>query len=327
MEINIGIPVYNEENTLPKTINYLKKQLEVSDIKAKFFFCLNGCTDNSEEVVRNLDCEKEVLFSKNGKIKAHKRIVSRIKELNNRNFTVFMDADTYVPLYSIRRLIEELNNRRKLRIVSAYPVSIRPRNINLIEKFWYEVINIKRHYPKVEISKYDVSHIHDEDNEWLSQSRIYIHGRLFALKNVNDYHFPREDSEIIGDDTLLSRMIIHKYGKGSLKVLFDVNVKSQGLCNPKLYIKYWHRILADVEIIKKEYPEIGYLNTLSETKMNWNYIFLQSKNFNVMWKATFFWALKKFMILTFSLKKNNIDSKNLWTYKNKQLEDLIVDDN
>ncbi|MFC1682108.1 glycosyltransferase [Nanoarchaeota archaeon] len=317
--INIGIAVYNEDKTLKRSLTSLINDLDSMTFKETptVYICFNGCSDGT--INKFLELRKEIkypvriLSSPKGKIRAHKRIID---EIGNDLPVIFIDADILFKVGTIRKVIDELIDSNR-RIVCAYPYSIKPSNLSIIKKILYGVINIKRIHPKIEIARKDVSKFHPrEKDKFLKHSRIYFHGRFFAIRDKEVYVFPEEDSGIVGDDTFLSFVTLYNYPFGSIKVLYDTKVYSKPQLSIKAYLKSWFRIRKDLANIYKTYPEFNNLKKYVKMKINWEYVL---KDIPMEYKiyAILFSLLRTFEAVSYFLLSKKINALDIWSYKEK----------
>jgi len=100
LQLTIGIPVRNEEKTFKKFICSLQAAVELLDkkIAIETIVCLNGSSDNSEQIIDDLiegpvisKIKLQKIYSAEGKINALNAI---IKARRFSGFICFFDADT-----------------------------------------------------------------------------------------------------------------------------------------------------------------------------------------------------------------------------------------
>ena len=318
--ISIGIAAYNEENNIKECLNYLNEQLSKIGLlkKTEIIVCLNGCTDKTEKIVKkfqkNYSNNLKIVYAKKGKLNAHKKITENI---NHENIIFFCDADVLIPGKSILTILEEFKKNKKVKIVSAYPYALESNKTKLHQKIIYNVLNLKRIHPKIEVAKRDVSKFHENiKDQFLKRSRIYFHGRFFGIKNKGTYKFPKEGSRIRGDDTFLTRAVLSKFGPGSIKVLFDSPVYCVPLYSVKEHLNSEYRIKKDIDMIKKEYPEFKEINNHIEMTLNWeHYKTLNMKN---KFYTLLFFLLISYEKYSYFLVRNFIDLDTIWSYDNKE---------
>lgn len=314
-KIHICLAAHNEEKVIGKTLKYLKNSLDLLNLKEKptILVCLNGCTDNTTQIVKkiknNFGYPIRIIESKKGKLKAHEEITKKIK---GNYFVLFMDADILVPPKTIKDLLNCIKKEKSLKIVSAYPYVIKPNNLRGFKKVLFSILNIKRIYPKIMISKNDVSEFHGKvEDKFLKKSRVYFHGRCFILKDKNIYKFPKKKSQIRGDDTYLSFYTLRKQPKNSIKVLYDSPVYSYPVFSVKEHLKVWYRIRKDLENIYLEYPDFIELGKKIKMIINWRYVLFELP-LNYKFYAFGFYLLKKFESISYKLIKNRIKIDNIW---------------
>ncbi len=321
VKLYICIAAYNEKGTIKNTLDYLENSLNIINFKEKplIIICLNGCTDDTEQILDNIKNNYtyplKIIKAKKGKLRAHKEIIKRIK---GEGHVLFLDADVLLPATTLFDLLDCLRRNKKLKVVSAYPYVNKPNHLKGYKKIQYSILNIKRIYPKVEISKEDVSKFHGPDvqDKFLKRSRIYFHGRCFVIRNKNIYKFPKKGSAIRGDDTFLSFAVLKSQPNNSIKVLFNSPVYSYPIFSVIEYLKVWYRIRKDIDNICFEYPEFKELRKKTKMIMNWRYV-LFDLPLNYKLCGIGFYFLKKFEALSYSLFKKRIDVDTIWSYNKK----------
>ncbi len=322
--VSICIAAYNEEKNIRKILRYLENQLlEIdSSKKTKIIICLNGCNDKTKKIVKEISKKFQyplvITHSEKGKLKAHKKMLEFVDE---KEIVFFMDADVLVPKETIIALREEFEKDDYVKIVSAYPYVIKMKNLPPYKDLIFNVLNLKRIYPKIEVAKNNVSMYHSSNKEFNKKSRIYFHGRFFAIRNKSIYDFPRKKSKIRGDDTFLSRIILDKYGKGSINVLFGSKVYCAPLMSIRSYLKSWYRIRKDIDEINLEYPKFKKFNRKVIMKLNWKY--LKTLPLEVKFYALCFSILRKYEALSYKIIKKKIDLDNIWSYDKKEVVEEI----
>ncbi len=314
-KLNICIAAYNEERFIGKTLKYLKNSLDALNLKEKptILICLNGCTDNTAQIVKeifpNFRYQVKILNSSRGKLKAHKKM---LKQIRGKYFVLFMDADILVPPNTIKSLLNCIKNNKDLKVVSAYPYVRDIDDLEGFKKILFGILNLKRIYPKVMISKNDVSEFHDNlGDKFLRKSRVYFHGRCFIIRDKNTYKFPKKQSQIRGDDTYLSFYILKNQPKNSIKVLYDSPIYSYPIFSIKEYLRVWYRIRKDLDNIYSEYPEFFELNEKIRMIIDWKYVLLELP-LSYKFYALGFYLLKKFEGISYKLIKNKIKIDEVW---------------
>jgi glycosyltransferase involved in cell wall biosynthesis len=117
--LSIVIPAYNEEKRIPRclelTINFLKKQTFESEI----IVVLDGCTDNSRSITESFRKEFSALKIIDYKPNKGKGFAVKTGMLEaNYEIRMFMDADYAVPIETLPKYIEKINEGNDLIIAS-----------------------------------------------------------------------------------------------------------------------------------------------------------------------------------------------------------------
>jgi hypothetical protein len=316
--VSIGIAAYNEEKNIKTCLFSLEKSFKSINLgkPIEFFVCLNGCNDQTERIVREVKEDFKfkltILHSKKGKLNSHKKIIENIMD---NDLIFFCDADVIIPPRTINSIIKIFEENNKIKIISGYPYVIKPKKLSFFKQMKFNVLNLKRIYPQIEVARNDVSEYHDSKDKFLRKSRIYFHGRFFAIRDKKIYHFPYKGSKIRGDDTFLSRIVLSKYGKKSIKVLFYAPIYCAPLNSVSDYLRTWYRIRKDIDIINKEYPQFREFNKKTEMTVNWEY--LRGVELSVRLYAFLFFALRKFEKYSYYLIRNFIYLDKIWSYNTK----------
>ena len=321
--LNIGIAVYNESKMLKKTLTNLRSSILQLNLKERpnLFVCFNGCNDDTISYSINIleDLESNlaihILSSKRGKLRAHQTIIENV---NNNRPIIFMDADVFVNSAALKKLLDILSSDENVMVASAYPYVIEPKNLRLYHRIIFPIINIKRIYPEIEICKNNVDIFHpNAKSDFERKSRVYFHGRCFIIRDKYLYKFPENFSDIVGDDSFLSFVVLKDYPPGSIKVIYDAKVYSRPQLSIKSYLKSWLRIRKDIDNINKEYPEFLSLKKYVKMKTNWKFVIY---NLSLSYKiyAILFYFLRLFEVILYKIKADKIDLNKIWQYKLKE---------
>ncbi len=317
-KVTIGIAAYNEENNILNTLKSVESSLvKINNLSSYILVCVNGCTDKTKEIVekyaKKSNVYVKVIESKRGKLKAHKKIIEESKE----GYILFLDADVIVSTDTLKKLINELDKRPLIQVVSAYPYTKDPKNAKLYQRILYPLLNLKRIYPQIEMAREDVKNYHPfASNSYELKSRVYFHGRCFIIRNKKVYHFPKQGTGIRGDDTYLSFYILKNYAPGSIRVLFDAPVYSNPNLSVRGYLREWLRIRKDVDLIYQNYRSFEPLRKITSMKLNWRFV-LRELPFRFKLYGFFYYFLKKFETIVYNLKRKSIFIDNIWQYENK----------
>lgn len=315
----ICIAAYNEESTIFKTLKFLETSLKKIKRNPVVIVGLNGCSDNTKGIVakmqRTYKFPLKIVHSSKGKLIAHKEM---IKQINGSGPVLFLDADVLVPASTINKLVSCFDKYSGLKVVSAYPYVLKPECLNGVQKIAYHIINLKRILPKIEIAKEDLTEYHGTGikDGFLKKSRIYFHGRCFAIRNKEVYTFPAKNSRIRGDDTFLSFAILNEQPKQSIKVLYNAPVYSYPEFSFINYVRTWYRIRKDLDNIYAEYPPFREIGKKTRMVINWDYV-AKELPLNYKLYTLGFFLLKKFEAASYSVIKKSMDIDRLWSYDKK----------
>jgi cellulose synthase/poly-beta-1,6-N-acetylglucosamine synthase-like glycosyltransferase len=300
--ITIGIPVYNEENTIYKTLISAIRSAEKMHKKYEFFICFNGTTDKSREIVREFKrrnpAKIKIIESKKGKTKAIKKIM----EKSDSDYLLFCDGDVFVEEDCFENLIK---NFSKLEVM-AVTGNPRPwRNKSII----YKILNARMIYPKAEIAKIALDGFFEKP---------FIHGRIYAIRRkiFQKTEDLKKFENSIGDDTYLTHYIIQKYGRKAIFKEYKSVVNYLAVQSLNSWWSKWFRIWSDIEKLYKDNPNFFKLHPFMKTKLNWKYI-----NTLPMPVPIYFFlerTLNYFGKIYFNFKKNK--RKETW----KRLEDTKI---
>ncbi len=248
---------------------------------AKFYFVFNGCTDNSEDVIKtyiaNHDIDYELLHTIRGKVRAQSAGVKKVIEDCRDNVPIlFADADIIFDKDAIANLYNELNRIHALKAVGALTIPQKPKRRSVM--FW--ILNIRNIYPLSQVSKCDVHeykwYVHDYPQYGISpadeeKSKVFFHGRCYMIKDCTVYNVSA--NEAIADDTFLSNWINFTYGPGSIRNIYSSKVwYTPYLSLRDHFYTYW-RIYRDLKHLDKMCPEFYEIRLKEQQRLDWKYIF------------------------------------------------------
>lgn len=255
--------------------------MALNEFEAKFYFVFNGCTDNSENVIKTYaashDINCELLYTEKGKVRAQSAGVKKIvEECRGDKPILFADADIIFDKDAIANLYNELNRIQSLKAVGALTVPKKPKSSNLM--FW--ILNIRNFYPLSQVSKSDVHeykwYVHDYPQYGISpvdeeKTKIFFHGRCYMIKDYAAYSTSPDES--IADDTYLSNWINYTYGPGSIRNIYGAKVwYAPYLSLREHFYTYW-RIYRDLKHLDKMCPEFSKIRLKERLQLDWKYIF------------------------------------------------------
>jgi len=170
--LTIGIPAHNEEKNVASMLKSLLRQKARSYCIEKIYVMLDGCSDNTEKIVKKIAL-------KNKKIKIfndHKRLgkaqrLNHLLALNKSDYIAFFDADIILGgKYDLEYMVDKITSSKNLNVVAANQTPSRP--INFLNRISNASFNLLK-----EMATYNNSnHIHS-----LQGSASIINGE-FAKK-------------------------------------------------------------------------------------------------------------------------------------------------
>lgn len=298
-KVYICLPVYNEGKNLDTCIKSISDSTDLIRNQVKVIICLNACRDNSEEVAKI--CQKKypclnitIMKSRRGKINAQEKMLSIIP-FNKIIF--FIDSDTRIEQNSIKIIIEEFNKHKNLIAVGAFPMASDYNGFNIWKRLLNNTLNIRSKHPMCEISKKDVKKYHylatidsqkiNTTQEHELNSKIFFHGRMFALSSKKYWHKPPKNKGVIGDDSYLPDYIIKNYGKNKIRIRYDAIVYFEPFTSIKKHCRAYKRIYFDLKNLKNNFPEFEEIRNDSELILDHKYI---KKQKNI--QKIYFWLFK-----------------------------------
>jgi glycosyltransferase involved in cell wall biosynthesis len=324
--VSFIIPTYNEERNLEKCIKSLEKEIRGLKNPVRTFICLNGCIDKTPEIAekcvekyRNLNIK--ILKSKRGKINAQEIAIKNIKSLG---YIIFLDGDIKVRKNCIKKLIKELDKHKKLIAVGAFSVAENYNGKNPWKKFLDQILNIRSRHPLCEISKFDVKEYHPyalSDPQYKNtssshelKSKIYFHGRMFALRSKKFWSKPDPKKDIVGDDSFMPDNIIYKYGVGRIRMRYDAIVYYKPFISLRKHFKVYKRIFYDLKNLEDNYLKFKKIRKLSKLRLDKEYIKKQNLRTKINFKLHELTRKIEKFLFKISINK---DPKKIWVYKKK----------
>lgn len=288
----IILAAYNEEYTLRSSFLAVRDAIEFyreksgGKVEANVIICHNGCTDKTPEVAAAIKKEYsrkhiiiDVISSEKGMVVAQNACVQRIRGKTKwvKSPVIFIDADVLMKKDVIYIFFNQFNKHPKLKAVGAQPVPVPYRGWRPNKLIWDKVLNCRAYFPKSEIAVNAVQEFHpyaDGDPQKIGadfekRSKIYFHGRCFALRDNRLWDVP---SNRIGEDTYLDRSIHNRFGPGSIRHMYDANVLFYPMTSIKDFLKTYYRIYEDIATLKQKYSQFQKVREFSKTKLDWRYI-------------------------------------------------------
>jgi len=321
-EIYFCLPVHNEEKNLEKCIISIENAIKPNlNYRIKTFICLNGCKDKSKEVAfyckqKYFSLNIKILRSKKGKINAQEKVLSYIP-LDKIVF--FIDSDTEINNKSINMILKEFEKHKELLAVGAFPIAKKYSGFNLWKKYLDNVLNIRSRHPMSEISRLNVEEYHtlakadpqkiNTSKEHELKSKIFFHGRMFALRSKKYWNKPSKNKKVAGDDSYLPDYIIYNYGKNRIRIRYDAIVYFSPFVSLKKHYKTYKRIYFDLKNLKENFPKFKDIREHSELTLDKEYI--KNQNFLTRFYFLCFGLIRKFEKLLFKLSLER-DPRKIW---------------
>lgn len=323
----IAIPAYNEEQAIANCLGSIDRASRFAGLKfilETTFICLNGCTDNTEAVVKKFvqnlpELKIKILYSAKGMNRALNKIMNSL--LDDSLPIIQIDADTIAEEKSFLVLLMELEKHSRLQIVGGYPQALNYQGKNLYKKFLGKVLDVRSRWPYSQIAVNDVLEFHKVVNtdpqpgtspEFERKSRIYFHGRFYALRNKKIWDVP---ANRIGDDTYLTLSVYKRFGPNCIRIRYDAICYYQPTTSLIQHWKIYKRIHYDVKMLVglSTFQGLKKIKSLEKVKLNWSYIYTLA--LKVQFYFLCYFVIKAIEEILFKLFPGY--SKKLWLYKQK----------
>lgn len=310
--LTIGVPIRNEEKSLPKFIKSLAYAIEKLEVEFPRFpfeviFCINDTIDKSSEILSsslNVTTIKnsQIIESNSGKINAIQEIINR-RILQN-GAICFIDADVELDEFCVVNLLKELQINKKVFLA-------------------YSTILAKSENKRSFIQIVQDAHYSLRSN---LNPRKYFHGRAYMMRNShflknkprtlsNHQHWRLNEGPLV-DDIYLSRLIVHSYGLGSIKECKDSKLWFSSPKNLKDLYFGQRRLLLEIKRLNLLFPEHEYIQTI-HFKKNIRWLNFMNTNFEYFWLYLIYNLLEeslriiiRFEILLISIKLKKCN--NIW---------------
>lgn len=227
--LTIGIPAYNEQNTIESTILSVINQENISS--PLIYVCTNGCTDNTEKIVKDLSKNFDnlkLIQSERGKPNAW----NKIKDLNTSRYLMFIDADVIVSPEAVSLMYAKIKKQESIAtgcnpiaILKGTNYFIRP---NIIPKQRRTFRSISGPGYMLDIPKFD--------------------------ERMNLYGYEKMPIDIINEDRWVALVI----GQDNISYKPEAKIYYKHVSTIKDYIKSSTRIISGSKQLEEEYPELNY---------------------------------------------------------------------
>lgn len=194
--VTVGIPAHNEEANIANMLNSVISQEQKSFVLERIIVILDGCVDNTEDVVREFMKKYPIMeLIVDGKRIGKKERLNYLYDLNQSDFIFTFDADIILANnLVVEEMIKIFLNDDKTCLVVAHQIPI--ANKSFIGKiiYYHHVL-----WDKIRIPINEGDHIHN------------LHGAASALKKSFAYSF-KYPKEVTSDAGFLYLMAYKKFG-------------------------------------------------------------------------------------------------------------------
>jgi glycosyltransferase involved in cell wall biosynthesis len=318
----VAIPAYNEESSILATLeSVLEASKHTSCTLRKIVICVNGCTDNTEQVVRNWKKGPvTVIKSKHGLINAMNRLNSYSRNYYPEDAFINVDADCLLDPHAIKYLIDQLNKHPDLALSGAHPYPVMCNNLSLYRRFVCKVLSVRGRVPMSEVAVREVKKYHPyaetdplpgigKREELL---KIYFHGRMWCLRRSN--MLPIFPSEIVAEDVFMPAWLFNNYGYGSIRLDYRALVYFKPNYSFRRHWKVYRRVHEDRARV---YTMTGYEEYAKNCplRLDWNYIFNQAPKRELVY-FVLYTLIAKLEKTSFSMTRYRDE---FWQYQEKEL--------
>jgi poly-beta-1,6-N-acetyl-D-glucosamine synthase len=131
-KVAVLIAAHNEEKTIQKTINSVKRIIPVRNC----FVVSDGSKDKTSNIIRKNWCRYLVLDKPHGKARALEKLIERHDVLNRFDYVVFLDADTKINRNYLRKALKVFQDE-KIACIAAYAKSRWKNHSKLSLRYFY----------------------------------------------------------------------------------------------------------------------------------------------------------------------------------------------
>jgi len=236
------IPVHNEERSLPHFLTSLEYSSNLIGAQREFIFVVNGCTDNSEEIIRQYISgsflDMKLTSSEKGIVKAFR---TGIEARNIQGFVGKLDADTL----------------------------LHPHSLDLMSMFLVEHSNVQVTYSEPMPIDSQFPYNEAEHNPIIRSKRLYLHGRTSLYREDPFATITNQDilHTIQVEDMFLSFYFAYFYGLESIAKTPHALVYSKTVKNLDDLVTQIARSASEMARIFDAYPSFKILEKLLEREI------------------------------------------------------------
>jgi glycosyltransferase involved in cell wall biosynthesis len=257
-KISIGMPIYNERETLEQTLLSVIMASKKTRLLCEILLCFNGTTDDGIQIVKKMEKRNvniKILKSNAGRTRAMRKIIDTAKG----DIIIFCDGDIIVEEDCYSNLLGHFKSKEIIAVVGN-PCPLKKKGI------LYNILNIRMMNFGSEISRMQNKKF---------RHKPFIHGRIFAIKRsffINNNLFIDRFENAINDDMFITHLIMYEYGRKSIVHEKNAKVKYLPVQSLAQWWKKWVRLWGDLDHIYKQNPEFKKLKSQLKTKIDWTYV-------------------------------------------------------
>ena len=325
----IATPAYNEARNIGPYIRTLIRAVQEASARHELintYICANGCSDNTEAmiqdyIIRYPSLKIKFLTSEKGMNRAIGKIM---EELPHDDVPVVkIDADVRIKRMALVILLDELQKHPEIQVAGAHPRARNYKGKYIYKQILTNILDVRSRYPQSQIAVYDVSKFHQValidpqprvPANFELRSRIYFHGRMYAMRNRLLWRVPPNR---IGDDTYLTLDIYKRFGSNSIRLRYDAIVTYHATTSLRFHWRVYKRIFCDTytlfDLPEFKKPKMQEIIKLEAVKLDWEYIKKLPLTIQLCFRA--YEQVKRAFHYWFERSPQYCDT--LWTYKVK----------
>ncbi len=316
------IPAYNEESTIIACLDRIfdAAKAAVGYKLSEVVVCINGCTDNTETVVKQWSkLPVKIIHSEPGYIPAMNTLFEYTRKNHPDSLFIKTDADGQVDANSFTVLFDQLARHDELVIVGGHPIPLKTASKNPYRILLAKTLSIRSRSPQTEITVENTARYHpystsdpiSELDGREDKMKVYFHGRLWCARSISI--LPNLPPSVIGDDVFLPGWLLREFGPKSLRLHYGAKVYFHPNYSLRRHWKVYRRIFEDRKIVYS-LPGFESYALACPLRLDWSYIFTHCKPHEIPYfllYATIVWVEKISYVRTrYSL--------TYWQYESKE---------
>lgn len=246
------MPVYNEESTILHALDSVWRAAQnTSSQLERIIVCLNGCTDNTETLVRGWKKGPlTIIHSERGMIPAMNTLITYARKRYPSAALIKTDGDTVVDRRAFHYLFSQLEKHPKLMLTGGHPVPLMG-NLSVKRRLIAKITSVRSRYPLAEVARHDVRQYHPYAatdplpgiGHREERLKIYFHGRLWCIRRASILPLLPEDA--IGEDVFLPGWIFKTFGTDAIRVDYRATVTFRANYSLRRHWKVYRRVHED----------------------------------------------------------------------------------